>query len=198
MSSADRAQRWIDLKSPWVWLISPTATRSPRSRRSRRISVVLPEPMSPVNSENAAWGSRPDSSIVRAIACWRDGDRNAGSGVSANGLALNPKCRSYIDAPSIAGGRLGGAVQHGADEGGLVQQFDRAHEIAARGTPLGGDHETALHQWREGERIVRLEHRRQVVDDQAVRIARMQFIDDPARLRPDERLGRLHQRRAGR
>src|ERR1700733_4272802 len=86
----------MDRNPSCVFLINPTATWSPKPRSNCRSSVVLPEPISPVRRENAAWDSKPYSSIVSALACWRDKYRNAGSGVSANGLDLKPKWRSYI------------------------------------------------------------------------------------------------------
>src|ERR1700688_2662235 len=94
----------MHLKLECELLIRPTTTRSSRCRSSRRTKVVLPEPMSPVSRENAACDSKLYSSIVMAIACWRDGYRNSGSGVSENGFILKPKWRSYIvDIPQYPG-----------------------------------------------------------------------------------------------
>src|ERR1035438_877525 len=140
--------------------------------------VVLPEPMSPVSSENAAWDSRPYSSRLRALACWRDRYRKAGSGVSANGFVVNPKWRSYITAPSIAARRIGSTVQYRADERRIVQQLDRTHEVVAPCTALRRDDQAALDERREGERIVGAQHRRQIEHDDAFGIAGAQLCHE--------------------
>src|SRR5580698_589916 len=152
----------MDLNRACVLLMRPTTTWSPNCLSSPLISVVLPEPISPVNSENAAWDSSPYSSMVIAIACCRDGNKNRGSGVSEKGLVFRPKCRSYIARTSIACRRIRGTVQNRTHERRVVQEFDGAREFAATRATFGSDHQSALNQGRKRQCIVRHQHRRQV------------------------------------
>src|ERR1700730_18242711 len=96
MPRADSTHGWMDRNRWWVLLTSPTLTFSPSILTSPRISVVLPEPISPVNTQNDARDSIAYSSIVRAAECCCEGYKNAGSGFMSNGFELKLKWFRYI------------------------------------------------------------------------------------------------------
>src|SRR5947208_4104059 len=74
-----------------VWLICATTTSAGTSLRKDSISVVLPEPISPVITTKPSVNQMVDSMYALARACCFDRYRNWGSGLSRNGNSLSLK-----------------------------------------------------------------------------------------------------------
>src|SRR6266853_2110880 len=80
----------------WVWLICATTTSAGTSLRKDSISVVLPEPISPVITTKPSVNQMVDSMYALARACCFDRYRNWGSGLSRNGNSLSLKGSRYM------------------------------------------------------------------------------------------------------
>src|ERR1700680_1697423 len=80
----------------WVWLICATTTSAGTSLRKDSISVVLPEPISPVITTKPSVNQMVDSMYALARACCFDRYRNCGSGLSRNGNSLSLKGSRYM------------------------------------------------------------------------------------------------------
>src|ERR1700676_2367300 len=98
-------------------------------RMRRRMSVVLPDPISPVNKQNAACDSIAYSSIVSAAECCCEAYRNAGSGFIANGFELNLKWRRYMAPLAVGGCHVCSPVEYRADNRSLVQQLHATQQV---------------------------------------------------------------------
>src|SRR5256884_6452125 len=79
-----------------VWLICATTTSAGTSLRKDSISVVLPEPISPVITTKPSVNQMVDSMYALARACCFDRYRNWGSGLSRNGNSLSLKGSRYM------------------------------------------------------------------------------------------------------
>src|SRR6185436_3241556 len=90
----------------WVWLTWATTTSESSCRRKLSISVVLPEPISPVMTTNPSANQMVDSMYAFARACARDRNRNCGSGLSRNGGSRSLNISEYM--PRRYYGKAGG------------------------------------------------------------------------------------------
>src|SRR6516162_1755359 len=84
----------------WVWLICATTTSAGTSFRNDSMSVVLPEPISPVITTKPSVNQMVDSMYALARACCFERYRNCGSGLKRNGNSLSLKGSRYIDVGS--------------------------------------------------------------------------------------------------
>src|SRR3984893_17902985 len=116
----------------WVWLICATTTSDGASLRKDSISVVLPEPISPVITTKPSVNQMVDSMYALARACCFDRYRNWGSGLSRNGNSLSLKGSRYIRAGS-ARRCYGMRLRDANADGQSLQQAPRAGV-----TPHGG------------------------------------------------------------
>jgi hypothetical protein len=73
----------------WVWLMWASAMSFGSSERNASISVVLPEPISPVMTTNPSASQIVDSMYAFARACCLLANRNCGSGVRRNGGSVS-------------------------------------------------------------------------------------------------------------
>src|SRR6201987_5276609 len=80
----------------WVWLICATTTSAGTSLRKDSISVVLPEPISPVITTKPSVNQMVDSMYALARACCLERYRNCGSGLKRNGNSLSLKGSRYM------------------------------------------------------------------------------------------------------
>ena len=85
----------------WVWLICAMTTSESSWRRKLSMSVVLPEPISPVITTKPSVNQMVDSMYALARAWARDRYRNCGSGLSRNGSSRSLKFSMYIAAADI-------------------------------------------------------------------------------------------------
>src|SRR5262250_1266923 len=79
-----------------VWLICATTTSFSSSLRKVSISVVLPEPISPVITTKPSVNQMVDSMYALARACCLLRYRNCGSGLKRNGNSLSLKGSRYM------------------------------------------------------------------------------------------------------
>src|SRR5215470_7332813 len=80
----------------WVWLICATTTSAGTSLRNDSMSVVLPEPISPVITTKPSVNQMVDSMYALARACCFERYRNCGSGLKRNGNSLSLKGSRYM------------------------------------------------------------------------------------------------------
>src|SRR4051812_11842297 len=85
----------------WVWLICAMTTSESSWRRKLSMSVVLPEPISPVTTTKPSVNQIVDSMYALARAWARDRYRNCGSGLNRNGSSRSLKFSIYIGAVDI-------------------------------------------------------------------------------------------------
>ena len=85
----------------WVWLICATTTSESSWRRKLSISVVLPEPISPVMTTKPSVNQMVDSMYALARAWAWDRYRNCGSGLSRNGSSRSLKVRDTSQRPIL-------------------------------------------------------------------------------------------------
>ena len=81
-----------------VWLICATTTSAGISFRKDSISVVLPEPISPVITTKPSVNQIVDSMYALARACCFERYRNCGSGLNRNGSSFSLNGSRYKDA----------------------------------------------------------------------------------------------------
>src|SRR5215468_1036983 len=80
----------------WVWLICATTTSAGTSLRKDSMSVVLPEPISPVITTKPSVNQMVDSMYALARACCFERYRNCGSGLKRNGNSLSLNGSRYM------------------------------------------------------------------------------------------------------
>src|SRR5256884_4349393 len=119
-----------------VWLICATTTSAGTSLRKDSISVVLPEPISPVITTKPSVNQMVDSMYALARACCFDRYRNWGSGLSRNGNSLSLKGSRYMLVDSQP------MLRDANADGQILEQAARA-----RVAPGGGrlDHGAVTH-----------------------------------------------------
>ena len=88
-----------------VWLMCARTMSGGSSARKLSISVVLPEPMSPVITTKPSASQIVDSMYALARACCLLANRNCGSGVSRNGGSVSLNSSQYILAREPLGSR---------------------------------------------------------------------------------------------
>ncbi len=71
------------------WMTKLKRQRAANASTRARESVVFPAPTSPVSTASSRSSSACESR-ASASACWRDGNRNSGSGVFEKGLRARP------------------------------------------------------------------------------------------------------------
>src|SRR2546423_12210175 len=115
-----------------VWLICATATSAGTSLRKDSISVVLPEPISPVITTKPSVNQMVDSMYALARACCFDRYRNWGSGLSRNGNSLSLKGSRYM----LVGSQP--MLRDANADGQILEQASRASVTAGGGRPDDG------------------------------------------------------------
>src|SRR2546423_6989953 len=110
-----------------VWLICATATSAGTSLRKDSISVVLPEPISPVITTKPSVNQMVDSMYALARACCFDRYRNWGSGLSRNGNSLSLKGSRYM----LVGSQP--MLRDANADGQILEQASRASVTAGGG-----------------------------------------------------------------
>src|SRR2546430_2880371 len=115
-----------------VWLICATTTSAGTSLRKDSISVVLPEPISPVITTKPSVNQMVDSMYALARACCFDRYRNWGSGLSRNGNSLSLKGSRYM----LVGSQP--MLRDANADGQILAQASRASVTPAGGPVRGG------------------------------------------------------------
>src|SRR2546421_4268123 len=110
-----------------VWLICTTTTSAGTSLRKDSISVVLPEPISPVITTKPSVNQMVDSMYALARACCFDRYRNWGSGLSRNGNSLSLKGSRYM----LVGSQP--MLRDANADGQILEQASRASVTPGRG-----------------------------------------------------------------
>ncbi len=99
---------------------------------------------------------------------------------------------------STSSARFARTVEYRADDGQVAQQFHALQQLLALGATLAHHHQARLHGLREGQRIVGLQYRRQVEEDDAIGVACTQFRYQARGALAGEQLGGMLHRRSRR
>src|SRR5688572_16327668 len=159
----------MSVRPLWVLEMRPSVTSRPMRRSRVRISVVLPDPMSPVMAQKPACPARLYSRMLSASECLLLMNRKSGSGSSENGFSFSPKKDSYMQPTCRWSGLVG--VQQRTDDGFIAQQMGRFLELGLGGPAAARDQQHRVHAGQEAERVAGGQQRGSIVDDNAVGVA---------------------------
>src|SRR4030095_13377171 len=183
----------MSVRPLWVLEMRPSVTSRPMRRSRVRISVVLPDPMSPVMAQKPAGPARLYSRMLSASECLLLMNRKSGSGSSENGFSFSPKKDSYMPTYLVVfRGRWSGlvGVQQCTDDGFVPEQMGRFLQLGLGGAAAARYQQHRVHVGQEPERVAGRQQRRRVVDDDAVGVAVLHLLGERGHARRADDLRR--------